>query len=203
MRRVADETEKLALRAALLSRRSALASSECQLRSRAIQYRALRLPPYAAARCIALYSPAQNEVGTEEILKNSLSEGRKVFYPRSVDAQFYHVSSIDDLSAGQYGILEPTGGKRLAARDWPDLVIFVPGVAFDSAGNRLGRGRGWYDRVLTSLQGKAVLVALAYDFQVVGRVPTEAWDRRVHYVVTETKLIDCGAAEVPLGRASQ
>jgi len=164
------------------------------------------LPAYAIAGSVALYSPAQNEVRTEEILENALTLGRRVFYPRTdMDGagQFIRISSSADLGTGRYGILEPTGTERLSEGDRERLVAFIPGVAFDAGGNRLGRGQGWYDRILTGLGSKATLVALAYDFQVVEEVPTEAWDRKVHYLVTETKLIDCGAANMPMGRVSQ
>ena len=116
MWRVANEEKKLALRETVLSQRNALTKHECLLRSRAIQTRALQLPAYAASRSVALYSPAQNEVDTEEILKNALIEGRKVFYPRTGAGgagQFIRVASGDDLRAGRYGILEPTGTERL------------------------------------------------------------------------------------------
>jgi 5-formyltetrahydrofolate cyclo-ligase len=62
-------------------------------------------------------------------------------------------------------------------------------------------GLGWYDRILPILGHGAILIALAFDFQVVGKVPTENWDRRVHWIVTETKLIDCSAANAPLSQA--
>ena len=78
----------------------------------------------------------------------------------------------------------------LAETDRAGLVVFVPGVAFDPRGNRLGRGKGWYDRLLERL-GDAMFVALAYEFQIIEEVPTESWDQKVHYVVTENRVIDC------------
>jgi 5-formyltetrahydrofolate cyclo-ligase len=206
MWRVATEEKKLNLRESVLSQRNALTKHDCLTRSRTIETRALHLPPYSAARSIALYSPARNEVGTEEILRNSISGGRTIFYPRT-DAdgagEFIRVASSDDLRIGRYGIFEPTGMERLSAGDQESLMMFVPGVAFDAMGNRLGRGNGWYDRVLAILNDKAVLVGLAYDFQIVEEVPTEMWDRRVHYIVTETRLINCGAVNARLRQASQ
>jgi 5-formyltetrahydrofolate cyclo-ligase len=203
MRRAANEEKKLVLREALLSRRNALTGHEWLARSRAVQARALRMPAYAASRSVALYSPAQNEVDTGDILLNAFTEGRKVFFPRTSAGgagHFIGVKSGDELRAGRYGILEPTGSEPLSESDRVGLVAFVPGVAFDVAGNRLGRGLAWYDRILPSLGDKAILVGLAYDFQIVEQVPTQAWDRNVHYVVTETKLIDCGAAIGPLSQ---
>ena len=90
------------------------------------------------------------------------------------------IGSETEFSQGRFGILEPTGERRLAGQDQEELVVFVPGVAFDLRGNRLGRGKGWYDRLIKKL-GQAILVALAYDFQIVDEVPAEEWDQRVHY----------------------
>jgi 5-formyltetrahydrofolate cyclo-ligase len=206
MGRVATEEKKLKLREAVLSRRNALTYHDCLTWSRAIQTQALQLPAYSTAQSITLYSPSRNEVGTEEILRNSISGGRKIFYPRT-DAdgagEFIRVESSDDLRIGRYGILEPSGAERLSVSNQKSLMIFVPGVAFDAVGNRLGRGNGWYDRALARLNDNAVLVGLAYDFQIVEEVPKEMWDRRVHYIVTETRLIDCGAASAPLRQVSQ
>jgi 5-formyltetrahydrofolate cyclo-ligase len=206
MWRVATEEKKLNLRESVLSQRNALTKHDCLTRSRAIQTQALQVPAYSTARSIALYSPARNEVGTEEILRNSISGGRKIFYPRT-DAdgagELIRVASSDDLRIGRYGILEPTGMERLSASNQESLMMFIPGVAFDALGNRLGRGNGWYDRMLARLSDNAVLVGLAYEFQIVEEVPTETWDRRVHYIVTETRLIDCGAVIAPSRQASQ
>jgi 5-formyltetrahydrofolate cyclo-ligase len=69
--------------------------------------------------------------------------------------------------------------------------MIVPGLAFDAQGNRLGRGGGWYDRLLGATGGAAVPVALAYEFQIVDEVPVRQWDRAVNYIVTERRVIDC------------
>jgi 5-formyltetrahydrofolate cyclo-ligase len=144
---------------------------------------------------VVLYSSIQNEVSTEIILEYSLRRGHKVFYPKlgsddTVD--LVQVLSTDELGAGRLGILEPTGAEFLAETDYKGLVVFVPGVAFDTQGNRLGRGKGWYDRLLARLGCEPIFVALAYEFQVVERVPTEAWDRKVNCIITEERLINCG-----------
>jgi 5-formyltetrahydrofolate cyclo-ligase len=191
---VASEEKKRAFRQGLIAQRNALTADERLVRSRAIQARALTLPVYGFSRSIALYSPAGNEVDTGEILDHALSEGRKVFYPAisgSTAGQFVRVASGADFRMGQYGIREPFGDELLSAEDGAGLVVFVPGVGFDAAGNRLGRGAGWYDRILPGLCTTATLIALAYDFQLLDEVPAEAWDQRVHFIVTETKLIDC------------
>jgi 5-formyltetrahydrofolate cyclo-ligase len=194
MWRVANEEKKLALRRAVLTRRKALTKQECLHWSGAIQSRALQLLSYQNSRSVALYSAAQNEVSTDKIFHNALASGRRVFYPRTLAdgmGEFIAVACSTDLCAGGYGLREPSGNQRLLKDDAPDLVVFVPGIAFDDQGNRLGRGHGWYDRMLAWLEDKAVLVGLAYEFQIVVEVPTEVWDRRVHFIVTENRVVDC------------
>ncbi len=207
MWRVDNEEKKLVLREAVILRRNALTSQESLLLSRAIQARALQLPAYQRSSSVALYSAIQNEVSTEEIFENALASGRRIFYPRigaeGACCEFVAVSSKADLRIGHYGILEPAGAGRLSQEDCANLIMFVPGVAFDRSGNRLGRGRGWYDRMLTWLGGTAMVGALAYQFQVVEKVPIDRWDRRVQFIVTESQVIDCGAAIFATGRVPQ
>jgi 5-formyltetrahydrofolate cyclo-ligase len=80
------------------------------------------------------------------------------------------------------------------------LTIFVPGVAFDMQGNRLGRGRGWYDRLLQQAGERAAIVALAYEFQIVDAVPAGPGDQKVNYVITEKRVVDCGTASAQSSR---
>jgi 5-formyltetrahydrofolate cyclo-ligase len=206
MWRVDTEEKKLALREAVLWRRNALTREGCLLSSRAIQARALQLPAYQASRSVGLYSAIQNEVRTDEILDHALTSGRRVFYPRTAQkgaGEFISVTSGVDLCAGRYGIREPSGVEPLSDNDFLALTIFVPGVAFDRSGSRLGRGKGWYDRMLGPLEDKATLVALAYQFQLVEEVPSNLWDRKVHYIVTENEVIHCDAAGVAARPVSQ
>jgi 5-formyltetrahydrofolate cyclo-ligase len=186
---------KNSLRAAALAQRALLPRAESLFRSRSIQAKALQFLPYLTRRSVAVYSPIQNEVETAAIRDHALAEGKRVFYPRCTAAnvlELIEIGSVSDLGRGRFGILEPTGERRLPCQDQEELVVFVPGVAFDLQGNRLGRGEGWYDRLIEKL-GRASLVALAYDFQIVDEVPAEEWDQRVHYLITERRIVDCGS----------
>ena len=197
MRGVSTQEAKQALRSAGLTRRAALAETDCQLLSRAIQARVLQLHCYLACRTVALYSAIQHEVRTDNLLAHALQSGRKVFYPRVGEddsAGFFRVSAADELRAGRYGILEPTGTTRLAEAEFEALTIFVPGVAFDVLGNRLGRGQGWYDRLLQRAGKRAAIVGLAYEFQIVDAVAAGPGDQKVDYVITEKRVVDCGTA---------
>ena len=203
MRGASTQEAKQALRIAGLARRAALAAADCQLLSRAIQARALQLGCYLACHSVALYHAIQNEVRTDELLAHALKSGKKIFYPRigkDDSAGFFRVLAADDLRAGRFGILEPAGTTQLAQAEFAALAIFVPGVAFDPHGNRLGRGRGWYDRLLQQAGARAATVALAYEFQIVGAVPTGPGDQKVNYVVTEKRVIDCATAAAQASR---
>jgi 5-formyltetrahydrofolate cyclo-ligase len=196
--------KKHSLRAAAFAQRSLLSPSESLARSRLIQARVLQFPPYLLRRSVALYNPIQNEVETGEIRDHALVTGKNVFFPRfgpEDSLELIKIGSATEFSQGRFGILEPTGEGRLAGRDREELVVFVPGVAFDLRGNRLGRGRGWYDR-LTKELGQATLVALAYDFQIVDEVAAEEWDQRVHYVITERSVVDCRSMAVQSSQVS-
>jgi 5-formyltetrahydrofolate cyclo-ligase len=186
--------KKQGLRVDALLRRESLPVTESHLWSRIIQERVVRLSPYLLSHSVALYHPIGREVATEAIREHSLSEGKKLFYPRlnGDEMDLVRVRSAEELKSGCYGILEPVGDQLLTEADQDRLVVFVPGIAFDRQGNRLGRGRGYYDRVLARLHGRARFVALAYEFQIVEELPIESWDQKVHHIVTERRTIDCG-----------
>jgi 5-formyltetrahydrofolate cyclo-ligase len=186
---------KNSLRAAALAQRGLLSKAESLSRSRSIQAQVLQFPLYLMRRSVAVYSPIQNEVETGDIRDHALLTGKRVFYPRCTadnDLELVEIRSVNELGLGRFGILEPTGDRRLSRQGQEELVVFVPGVAFDVRGNRLGRGKGWYDRLIEK-SGRATFVALAYDFQIVDAVPAEDWDQRVHYLITERRIIDCGS----------
>jgi 5-formyltetrahydrofolate cyclo-ligase len=196
MRGAVKDENREALRRAALARRKSLASGDRLSWSNSIQARALDHPQFLVSRSVVLYSPIQNEVDTGEIQKRSLALGRKVFYPRigqESESGFYRIFSPNDLAAGPFGIAEPDGGHPLMESDRANLVVFVPGVMFDRRGNRLGRGGGWYDRMLAQLETQGIYMGLAYEFQVVDRLVAREWDRKVHYVITENGVIDCNA----------
>lgn len=185
---------KAALREAVLAQRESLSSASVRAWGERIQRSALGLPVYRAARAVALYSPLGNEVGTSEISRDALEARKRLYYPKVTDGspRVVRVRCEAELVPGRYGILEPAGSQPC---EDPGLAVFVPGIAFDRNGNRLGRGAGWYDRLLDSLGPRAPRIALAYEFQLLEEVPTEPGDLPVHYVVTENRVVACGGTE--------
>lgn len=134
------------------------------------------------------------EVHTHELLRSLLAEGRHLCVPsfdpvgqRYICSELKHFDG--DLKAGVLGILEP---RHDAVRPvYPEKVDawLVPGLAFDRQGNRLGRGMGYFDRLLLGARG--VKIGVGYDFQLVREVPAEAHDVRLDFIVTETEIVTC------------
>lgn len=183
------------LRAIARQRRDALSIAEAADKSRLIQERVLQFSPYIFSLAVALYSSTQNEVATAGIRDHALKEGKRVFYPRVVadtGGDFVELKRAGDLGPGRYGILEPAGDVLLTQRDEEGLVVFVPALAFDLRGNRLGRGKGWYDRALSRLGAGVTLAGLAYELQIFDRLPAERWDCKVDHIITESRVVDCG-----------
>jgi 5-formyltetrahydrofolate cyclo-ligase len=136
-----------------------------------------------------------NEVPTGALIADARARGKSVFLPRAEDGWFFAWEDEAALVAGGTGVGEPPAFTPLPLAGVAG-VAFVPLLAWDVDGGRLGRGGGWYDRVLPRLM--MPIVGVAYDFQERARVPTEPWDVRLDYVVTESRLLHCG--KVPSGR---
>ena len=109
---------------------------------------------------------------------------------------FVQIASRAELVVGRHAILEPVGAVGLSDANRGNLVVFVPGVVFDSQGHRLGRGQGGYDRLLGDFTGRELAVGFAYEFQLVEAVPVQSWDRSMQYIVTENRTVDCNVGSM-------
>jgi 5-formyltetrahydrofolate cyclo-ligase len=117
------------------------------------------------------------------------SEGKKVSLPRvsGADLKLHYANSAEELIKGKFGNLEPKANAPKAPFH-ADFII-VPGLAFDPAGGRLGRGAGYYDRLLTKFEG--VRVGVCFSELLVEEVPCESHDIRMDFVVTPEGIISC------------
>jgi 5-formyltetrahydrofolate cyclo-ligase len=187
---VADE--KSHLRAILRRTRGSIAADLAAALSARIQSSILAADFYRNAEALVLYSPAGNEVSTGAILEHALSADREVYYPRVDGAHtlaLMRVRSRSELAPGAFGILEPPAtAEEIDPGALPRSLVIVPGVGFSPRGERLGRGGGHYDRLLTELSPQAITVGLAYSFQLLDRIPQSGFDRRLNFVVTESAV---------------
>jgi 5-formyltetrahydrofolate cyclo-ligase len=194
--------EKRALRERLLASRARLAASERDAAARAAAERLASWPAWARARTVALYAPLGAEMDTAELARRAVAARKRVAWPRlpgeapgaasAPRAMAFAACAPEELVAGPLGTREPPPGAPRVDPSDLDLVV-VPGVAFDEACRRLGRGRGSYDATLAALPPATATVGLAFDFQVVPSVPSEPHDARLHAVVTERRVLG-GAA---------
>lgn len=138
---------------------------------------------------IAAYLPVKNEVNTSDIINFAIESEIEVYLPKyfanSNEYKLARFESWEGLETGPYGIAQPASDETVDANEVG--LVFVPGVAFDKKGVRLGYGKGVYDRLFAN--SGATLVGLAYEFQVVGRLPRADHDLRMDLVGTEKRIL--------------
>lgn len=179
---------KVSLRDRLLRQRQGLAADECLRLSLLAQQQLIATAAFAAAGKIALYSAIRNEVLTERLFVAAQEAGKQTVYPRMCGdhLEFVRVEALSELVPGRMGVLEPLNGPELDLSEL-DLMV-LPGVGFDLQGHRLGYGRGFYDRLLGDLKQRPLLVGLAFEQQVVERLPRDPHDVHVDLLVTERRV---------------
>ncbi|MCI0634224.1 MAG: 5-formyltetrahydrofolate cyclo-ligase [Actinobacteria bacterium] len=180
---------KRALRREVLAARNALAVDDRAAWSSAIVERLLALPEAADARTVMAFWSFGSEVDTAPLISRLLDDGRTVALPRTEGPEIVPVAYErgDPVRSTAYGAMEPPFGRVLGAEEL-DLVV-VPGVAFDRDGNRIGYGRGFYDRLLSRARSEVPAVAIAFGMQVVDHVPIGGADRRIDAIVTEDEVV--------------
>lgn len=167
----------------------ALPMEEKLRRSEAVMQRVEQSDAFRKATVVLLYWSMSDEVQTHTFVDRWYRE-KTVLLPcvQGDDLVLRQYTGPECLTAGeQFGIGEPMG------EEWTDLeavdLIVVPGVAFDCEGNRMGRGRGFYDRLL-KLTPWALKVGVAYDFQMLDHIPTEPHDVKMDVVVSEKWTVE-------------
>ena len=144
-----------------------------------------------SARTILFFAPLPDELDVWPLLEKFLAAGKICALPffDSV-TQSYSARQVRNLAAdiatGKFGVREPVSSCAEIPAEQFDLIL-VPGVAFDWNGNRLGRGRGFYDQLLAKTAG--VKCGVGYDFQLIGKIPAEPNDARVNFIVTPTRCL--------------
>ncbi len=151
------------------------------------------LPEYQKAKTIACYVNKGSEVQTRPLIKKALSTGKKVLVPiverDSKDLMFSEITSLKELITGNFGILEPnpdlTRPRSLSLAN----VLFVPGIAWDLEGYRLGWGRGYFDTTLKRLPDGSASIGLSFELQLVDGIPREQFDLPIDILVTENRVV--------------
>lgn len=198
-------TERATLRRVMQTRLRAVSAADAGAWSSRIVDLIRALPEFAAAEAVLFFAPMADagEVEIDPLALAAISAGKTVAYPLmqgSVIEQRIVRDLSRDLAAGPGRFRQPTERCVPVSLDRFDLIL-VPGLAYDRAGNRLGRGGGFYDRLLAGPMCRGLTVAPAYSLQVVNEVPSEPHDFPVARVVTEREILIGSAGRIPPGSA--
>ena len=185
------ETKKQ-IRREVLAVRDALNKEVHKTWSQTICDKVRTMSEYKNAGCILFFVPYGSEVDVKPLIEEALQQGRQVFCPFVTGDQmmFYRIDNFSQLKEGYKGILEPIPeDERSYVPNTADFMI-VPGTVFDREGNRIGYGKGFYDRFLTETYVGS-LAAVAFSHQIVenGRIHAESTDRKIKLIVTEQGII--------------
>ena len=174
--------DKTALRQEIRAKKRAMTEAEILSRSNRLVEMFLSLPCYQAAKTLYGYLPYNQEVRTMPILMHALGSGKRVAVPKVYGdvMRFIYLDDLSQVAGGYKGICEPILDEPVA--DDPGALVLVPGVAFTEKGDRIGYGRGFYDRFLAR-EPNHPTVALCYDFQILEALPTEGYDIPVDLVL--------------------
>ena len=184
---------KKALRSKIIAARRKLTDNYRQRASNRMMTVFCALPDFKEPRKVLCYASMADEVQIRPLMEKWLSLGVTVALPHITGkGQMEAVSftDFDSLVEGEYGILTPDLEKgEIIPPDELDLII-VPGIAYDTRGDRLGMGGGFYDAYLARAT-KAKRIALAFSCQLVAKIPMEAHDVLVHKIITEQGIYNC------------
>ncbi len=180
---------KAHLRRDIAAKRRAIDPQWAKTASERIAENLLSMAVFQSAGTVALYMAIGGEVNLDALFQKCWDLGKRTCIPVfNAEAKIYEMAEVTaetKYSTGHFGIREPISSTPYPTNQI-DLMI-VPGVAFDRKGNRLGRGGGYYDRLLEGFSGASV--AVAFDFQILPKIPADPHDKPVDFLVTETELL--------------
>jgi 5-formyltetrahydrofolate cyclo-ligase len=165
---------KSTLRQYFLARRGGISAADRAERAHRVCTHLIEHDRIRSARTVVAYTALGTEVDPAPALRRLAGWGRRLYLPAWQD--------------GGCRFLDAADGSTLAGTG-AEVTVLVPGVAFDLRGVRLGRGAGWYDRIL-SRHPEALKVGLAFEEQITSALPREPWDVSMDLVVTDRRVLD-------------
>lgn len=177
--------DKAEIRKTIRDRKRQYSSSQLEELSLSVLSRLNQEPHLHDAHTVLLYYSLPDEVNTHDYIDQLVAAGKRVLLPVVVDQEnmiIREYSGQQDLREGAFHILEPIG-KLFPPERYPEIELaIIPGMSFDKKGNRLGRGKGYYDRFL-ALIPRAYKIGICFDFQKEDWIPTEPTDVRMNQVI--------------------
>jgi 5-formyltetrahydrofolate cyclo-ligase len=172
--------------------KSGMTSNEIKDYSSTITNKLLGTNEYKYCSTVFCYVSFNQEVLTRDIIINSFELGKKVAVPRIVGNKmiFYYINNFEELKPGTLNILEPITENVAMPNENENNLIIVPGLAFDEKFNRIGYGKGYYDKFFLEYRNIPMYkIALAYDMQVLKELPAETHDIKLDQIITQSKII--------------
>ena len=188
---------KKSLRKESILRRDSMSLDARRSKDRAILDRLISMSEFKNARTVLVYAAFRSEVGTEHIIRKALAENRIVGLPRverlTETLKLYSIEDWSDLAPGCWGILEPAERPDRTMDIKNIELVITPGAAFDEHCNRIGYGKGYYDKLLSGrkLELHPVVLGLAYEEQIVRSIPFDPHDMKMDLIITDKRDIRC------------
>ncbi|MFL0252338.1 5-formyltetrahydrofolate cyclo-ligase [Clostridium neuense] len=178
---------KSELRKKILEIRNSIDVYEKQVKDSKIFNNIINSYQYKHSNNIFIFVSYSSEVDTHKVIEYSLKNGKRIFVPKVISKKLgmevIEIRGFSDLKRSKYGILEPCENNYIRPEEID--VAFIPGLAFDKKGGRLGYGGGFYDRYLKLLKKSTAKIGLCYSFQVIENVPMEEYDIRIDGIIED------------------
>jgi 5-formyltetrahydrofolate cyclo-ligase len=184
---ISKNTSKSDLRQKIRARLESI--SEAVRAVESIELRERLMAQIPSAHTILFFAPLPDEMDVWPMLELALATGTNCALPFfDAEKNSYGAKLLKNLASdiivGKFGVREPAASCEEIPLNQFDLVL-VPGLAFDLSGNRLGRGQGFYDRILAKASG--IKCGVGYDFQLLKKIPTEPHDAKVDFIFTPSR----------------
>ncbi len=182
-------TTKALIRRKILQKRNELDTKSWVQSSKLIYSKLLAHELIKQSESIGIYVSNGKEISTNELILELLKTNKCISVPKIVndDLEFREIKTFEDLEMGKYGILEPIQECLVVSPKEINLLI-VPCVAVDCNGNRVGMGKGYFDRFLSS-NNSMKTICLAYEIQFLPEINPEEHDQKIDYIITEEKFM--------------
>jgi 5-formyltetrahydrofolate cyclo-ligase len=182
--------EKQVIRRDLRERRRGLSAALVEAASVAVCDQLRVFPPFQAAASVVAYLSHEKEISIHPLLEEIGQSESRLYLPDTATPQgFVRWHPGSPLVNGRGGVPQPAAG--LAEVPATPAIVLIPIVAWNEWGARLGRGGGFYDRILATLTEGFTRVGLAYEFQEFPKLPQDEWDVSMQYVITERRVVTC------------
>jgi len=182
--------DKQEIRNMVKKRRNSMSENEVTTKSKIIIEKLMDTKEFKNADNIMIFLSFNNEVYTYNLIEKCIQLGKRVIVPYTVKDTYEIIPTVlgnieEDLKQTSYGYMEPKKEKLQPIDEKKIDLTVVPGLAFDKNMNRIGFGKGYYDRYLAKTRKDTKKIAVAYDYQVLEEIPSEVFDVKMDSIITD------------------